>query len=47
MQKDVSIRIDTTEIIELERCLSDRDPEEAFRVLKAIAEKVRHAQATA
>ncbi|MBI5443790.1 MAG: hypothetical protein HY900_21590 [Deltaproteobacteria bacterium] len=47
MKKEVSIRFETSEVIALERCLSDRDAEEAFRLLKALAEKVRYAQATA
>ncbi len=46
MKREVSIRLDTSEIIALERCLADKDSEEALRVLKAIAEKVRYAQAT-
>lgn len=47
MQKEVTIRLDTEEVIALERCLSDRDPEETFRLLKKLGEKVRHAQFTA
>ena len=46
MKTDVSIRMDTREIIALERCLADRNAEEAFRLLKALAEKVHYAQAT-
>lgn len=46
VKKDISIRLDTTEMIALERCLADRNAEEAFRLLKALAEKVRYAQAT-
>ncbi len=46
MKRQVSIRLDTSEIIALERCLSDHDSKEALRLLKAIAEKIRHAQAT-
>ncbi len=46
MKREVSIRLDTTEIIAVERCLSDKDSKEALRLLKAIAEKVRYAQAT-
>jgi len=46
-QCEVTIRLDTEETIALERCLSDRDAEEAFRLLKKLAEKVRHAQFTA
>jgi hypothetical protein len=47
MKRELSIRLDTTEIIALERCLADRDAGEALRLLKTIAEKVRYAQATA
>ena len=46
MKKEVSIRLDTAQQIELERCLVDRNVEEAFRLLRALAEKVRYAQAT-
>lgn len=47
MKKKVTIRLGTEEVIALERCLSDRNPEETFRLLKQLAEKVRHAQFTA
>jgi hypothetical protein len=47
MKKEVTIRLDTDEVISLERCLSDRDAQEAFRFLKQLADKVRHAQFTA
>lgn len=47
MKKEVTIRLDTDEVIALERCLSDRDAAEAFRFLKQLADKVRHAQFTA
>lgn len=46
MKKEVTIRLGTAEVITLERCLSDRNAEEAFRLLKQLADKVRHAQAT-
>ncbi len=46
MKKEVTVRLDTEEVIALERCLSDRNSEEAFRLLKQFAEKVRHAQFT-
>ncbi|MBE0618366.1 MAG: hypothetical protein IH608_10640, partial [Proteobacteria bacterium] len=39
-------RLDTAEMITLERCLADPNAEEAFWLLKALAEKVRHAQFT-
>jgi hypothetical protein len=45
MKSHVSIRLDTTDVIALERCLADRDAQEAFRLLKALAEKIRYAQA--
>ncbi|MDW7711645.1 MAG: hypothetical protein SCH98_14345 [Deferrisomatales bacterium] len=47
MKKEVTVRLDTEEVISLERCLSDRNAEEAFQLLKQLAEKVRHAQFTA
>ena len=47
MKKEVTVLLGTEEVIALERCLSDRNAEEAFRLLKQLAEKVRHAQFTA
>ncbi len=46
MKANVSIKLGTEEIIALERCLADRDAPEAFRLLKALSEKVRYAQAS-
>jgi hypothetical protein len=47
MKKEATLRLDTDEVSALERCLSDRDAQEAFRLLKQLAGKVRHAQFTA
>ena len=47
MERDLTIRLDTEEIIAIERCVADRDPEEALRLLKALAGRLRHARATA
>jgi len=44
MKDSVSIRLGTEEIIALERCLTDRDAEEAFRMLKVLSDKIRYAQ---
>lgn len=46
MKDSVSIRLGTEEIIALERCLADRDAQEAFRVLKILSDKVRYEQAS-
>lgn len=46
MKKEVTIRLGTDEQIALERCLSDKNAEDAFRLLKQLADKVRHAQFT-
>lgn len=46
-QEETKLNLSVEEVIALERCLADRDAEEAFRILKALAEKIRHAQATA
>lgn len=46
MKEDVPVRLSIQEVIALERCLADQNTEEAFRLLKTLAEKVRYAQAT-
>ncbi|GAB4274915.1 MAG: hypothetical protein Kow0092_30440 [Deferrisomatales bacterium] len=47
MERELTVRLDPRDVIALERCVADGDRDEALRICKALAEKVRHAQATA
>lgn len=47
MERELTVRFGPEEVIALERCVADGDRDEALRICKALAEKIRHAQATA